>query len=331
MLANQEIRRERAGARATAGTLAAVVCTLALPFCANSFSQPRQNASPRVPLRFNSEAARLAAEGLRIRETFEVTKGGRNQLAIVLERDKPTDLSTAYEIRILESDGEGVRTIFRRADFFFSFSVAGAAASLNGSDINADGLVEVLVQSSSGGNCWSCNPIEVYQLGDRKALLIAAGPITRIADLDGDGVMELVVADARWESYGDLSHAASPAALMIYAWRAGRYVYTSSDYPSFYKTEIERVRSEAEEAEREITAADFSDDIYIGRAVALALTYAHSGELERGLAEMETLLRSAVRSESQSKRRTAIIDDFRKGEASKKLREMKTGDPMPLG
>jgi hypothetical protein len=43
---------------------------------------------------------------------------------------------------------------------------------------------------------------------------------------------------------------------------------------------------------------------------------------------MEALLKSNAKSTAHTKHRAAIIDDFRKGDSSKKLREMKYGDPM---
>jgi glutathionyl-hydroquinone reductase len=62
--------------------------------------------------------------------------------------------------------------------------------------------------------------------------------------------------------------------------------------------------------------------------MALAITYAHSGLVERGLKELEALMSSSVRSPSQKKRRATIIRDFTSGESFRKLREMKPGDPI---
>ncbi|HKG21329.1 MAG TPA: hypothetical protein VKC34_05475, partial [Blastocatellia bacterium] len=69
----------------------------------------------------------------------------------------------------------------------------------------------------------------------------------------------------------------------------------------------------------------------VGQSISLALAYAHAGEVERGLKELETLLGSNAGSPAQIKRRAEIINDFRSGDSSKMLREMKYGDPMPLG
>jgi hypothetical protein len=288
-----------------------------------------QGAPPQVSVEFQSEIAQLAAGGLKVKEAVEASlDGSAHHLAAIFQRDKPAAPNEAFEFRIIESDGRACKTIFRRADFFFSFNIAGEPNTLNATDINRDGLKEIVVQSSSGGNCWSCNPTEIYQLRNRKVELIGAGPIQKIVDLNGDGMSELLVTDARWESYDDLSHAASPGAVMIYAWRNGKYVYASRDFTAFYKAELERMHASIEEAKSQITPDEYSDESYVGLAIGLGITCAHMGQLEQGLKELETLLNSNAKTPAQSKHRAAIIDDFRKGDSLKKLREMKYGDPM---
>ena len=287
---------------------------------------------PKVSARFQPEITKLSAAGFRLKEAVEASLDGSNQhLAATFERVERKDPSQPYEFRIIESDGRAVKTIFQRSEFYFSFSTAGEAAQLNATDINGDGLKEIVVQSSSGGNCWSCNPIEIYRVSNHKGELIAAAPIQKILDLNGDRVAELVVTDGRWEVYEDLSHAAAPAATMVYAWRDGRYVYASRDFLPFYKTEIDQLRAEIEEAKAEITTDEFSDELYVGRAVSLAITLSHMGEPDRAVKELETLMNANAKSPEQRKRRKSVLTDFQTGESAKKLREMKPGDPMPLG
>jgi hypothetical protein len=199
---------------------------------------------------------------------------------------------------------------------------------LNATDINKDGLKEILVQSSSGGNCWACNPTEIYQVRSQKVELIAAAPILKIADLDGDSIQELVVTDTRWESYDDLSHAAAPGAAMVYTWKSGRYVYASRDFALFYGAEVERLRREIDAEKAEVT--DFSDDAYVGKVISLAVTIAHMGEPARGLIELESRLKLNAKTKAQEDRRREILEDFRSGESAKRLREMKYGEPMQL-
>lgn len=315
--------------------LCIILCLGPLAFestaCRHSEAKINAQGSAAQPVspEFQTEVSQLAAAGLRLKEILEASfEDAAHHLAAIFQREKPKAPNEAFELRILESDGQRVRTIFRRADFFFTFAVRGEPNRLNGTDINGDKRKEIIVQSSSGGNCWSCNPTEIYQVRDHKAQLIAAGPIQKIVDLNGDGIRELVVTDARWESYDDLSHAASPAAMMVYAWRNGKYVYAASDFAAFYKDELDRLRASIEAAKAGIAADEYSDESYIGFVIGLAITCAHAGELERGLKEMEALLKSNARSAAQSRHRAVIIDDFRKGESFKKLGEMKYGDPL---
>ncbi|HSQ19481.1 MAG TPA: hypothetical protein VLR92_03820 [Blastocatellia bacterium] len=308
------------------------------PLPAASSLHPRLSAismqsvtPPKVSAEFQTELAQLTAGGLRLKEAVEASlDGAAHHLAAILQREKPKAPNEAFELRILEGDGQASKTIFKRADFFFSFTLAGEVNKLNATDINGDGLKEIIVQSSSGGNCWSCNPTEIYQVRNHKADLLAAAPIQKLADLNSDGTQELLVTDARWESYDDLSHAASPGAVVVYTWRNGKYVYASRDFADFYKGEISKLRASVEETKAQITPDDYSDEGYIGFAIAIAITYAHLGELERGLKEMEALLNANAKSAAQSKHRAVIIDDFQNGDSGKKLREMKYGDPLAL-
>lgn len=291
--------------------------------------QRAEDVTPKVSAQFQPEVARLVTEGLRLKEAVEADLGeGVRCLAAVFESQKPKAPNQAFEFRLIESDGQAAKTIFRRPEFFFSFTAAGELSRLNGTDINGDGLKEFIFKSSSGGNCWSCNPVEIYQVKDHKGALIAAGPIQSIEDLNNDRAAELLVADARWAVYNDLPNAAAPSATIVYAWQNGRYVYASRDFPAYYKGEIERLRAAIDEAKAEITTDDFSDETYIGRAISLTLTFAHAGEPERGLKELETLMGANVRTAEQAKRRRMIMEDFRNGDSARKLREMKPGDPM---
>lgn len=305
----------------------AILLFVVLPLSAQqSLPQVRQTAP--LSAVFKSEIARLSGDGLQLKESVEASLDGTNRhLAVIFEKIKPKDPRETFEFRILESDGQSAATIFRRTEFFFTFA-SGEMSGLNANDINGDGLKEIILQSSSGGNCWNCNPTEIYRVKNHKVDLIAAGPIQRIVDLDDDGVRELLVTDARWEVYGDLSHAASPWAIMIYAWRNARYVNASRDFAAYYRGEIQRLRGSIEEAKTQISDDDFSDDSYIGRAIALALTYAHSGEPERGIAELERILKANVKSEEQSKRRATIFEDFSRGDSATKLRSIKYGSPL---
>jgi hypothetical protein len=118
---------------------------------------------------------------------------------------------------------------------------------------------------------------------------------------------------------------------MVYAWHGGRYVYAARDFAEFYRSEIARLRAAIDVAKADITPDDFSDEAYVGLALALAITYAHAGETERGVKELEALFNANARSATQTKHRAQMLEDFRNGESAKKLREMKAGEVLPLG
>src|SRR6185503_14816177 len=119
--------------------------------------------SPKVSAEFQPEISQLAATGLRLKEAVEASLDGTgHHLAAIFQREKPKAPNEAFELRIIEGDGHASKTIFKRDDFFFSFDLAGERNKLNATDLNGDGLKEIIVQSSSGGNCWSCNPTEIY-------------------------------------------------------------------------------------------------------------------------------------------------------------------------
>jgi hypothetical protein len=297
---------------------------------AGTFAQETQNPQlPKINPEFQDEVTRLAAQGLRLKEaTGASLEATTRHLAAIFERTSLKESGAVYEFRILESDGKTSKTIFARKEFFFSFAALNEMAKWNATDINGDGVKEILVQSSSGGNCWACNPVEIYQVKNHQVRLIAAAPIQKIADLNQDGVAELIVADARWEFYGDLSHAASPSAKLVYAWKNGRYVNASRDYADFYKAEIDRIRALLDEAKASINGEEGSDDSYIGLAITLAISYRHAGEIERGLKEFDALLNANTRSPDQAKRRATIVRDFRLGDSADKLLQIKYGDPL---
>ena len=88
------------------------------------------------------------------------------------------------------------------------------------------------------------------------------------------------------------------------------------------------MKASINEAKSTITAEEGSDDFYIGLTITLAITYRHAGEIERGLQEMEALLKENVKAPEQSRRRAQTIRDFRLGDSAQKILAIKYGDPI---
>src|SRR5258708_5685743 len=186
--------------------LAVIGCVLVRLLVSGALEQPGYaNQSLGAPLKvsteFQSEISQLASGGLKLKEALEASlDGSANHLAAIFQRDQPKAPNEVFEFRIIESDGRACKTIFRRADFFFSFNLAGESNKLNATDINGDGMKEIIVQSASGGNCGRCNPTEVYQFRNHKAELIAPEPFQRTDPLNVHGVAHVVVTYARCEA-----------------------------------------------------------------------------------------------------------------------------------
>lgn len=197
-------------------------------------------------------------------------------------------------------------------------------------DINKDGVLEFVVSAANGGNCWACSNVRIYALGGPAPRLLVAEPMT-LRDLNGDGTLELLVGDARWESYDDFSHASAPGGTMVYEWREGKYLFAGADAKGFYDKEIDRYRGELAEAIAMINAADdASDERYLGLALSIYIVRCYTGEFEKGEEELRRMLVDNAPSGEMRVKRARILDDFLAGESARWLREPRQGDPVPL-
>jgi hypothetical protein len=196
-------------------------------------------------------------------------------------------------------------------------------------DINKDGILELVVSAANGGNCWACSNVRIYALGGPTPRLMVAEPMV-LKDLDGDGSVELLVGDVRWESYDEFSHAAAPGGTMVYRWRDGKYVFAGTEAKAFYEKELDRYRGELAEAISAINAADaMSDERYLGLALSMYIARCYTDEQERGEEELRRMLVDNAPSGEMRVRRARILDDFLAGESARLLREPRRGDLAP--
>lgn len=196
-------------------------------------------------------------------------------------------------------------------------------------DINKDGILEFVVSSANGGNCWACSSARIYALGGPTPRLMVAEPMT-IRDLDGDGSLELLVGDTRWEGYDDFSHASAPGGTMVYHWIDGKYVFAGGEAKAFYEKEIERYRADLAEAITAINAADEkSDERYLGLALSMFIARTYMEDYERAEEELRRMLVDNAPNGEMRVRRARITDDFLSGESARMLREPRRGDLVP--
>lgn len=134
---------------------------------------------------------------------------------------------------------------------FLDFSLMGEYINfVSTGDVNNNGIEDVLIQMATGGNCWSCEWKELFEVKDNNVIQLTKGlndqegyrqAVKDVEDLDDDGILELVVLDAKWEFAFDFSHAGSPGAYKIYKWSGTGYEEDkmSEAYLSFHRKKLE--------------------------------------------------------------------------------------------
>ena len=157
-------------------------------------------------------------------------------------------------------------------------------------DFNGDGLPDFAMRAGSGGNGWLTSPLVLLSptsqgidlLNDALALPEKFG-VSLLQDLNGDGIFELLVTDARFELAFDLCHACSPSATRIYAWNGMAYEEASADFPDFYAPTIADFTAQLETAG--FSPDDpFGDGLSLGGLISLLLAYENSGQAAAGWA-----------------------------------------------
>jgi len=161
-----------------------------------------------------------------------------------------------------------------------------AIHNLTGSDLNADGYPEVIVETYSGGaHC--CFGTQVYSLRPTEAALILQKPESNAGgdfeDLNADGVSEFITYDDSF-AYQYCPYAAGVIVKVIMAYDPGqdRYIPASPQFPDEYSEEIARHQQRADIAPGEMGEWDGSN---ICAVQPLALDYLYMGQPDRARTE----------------------------------------------
>lgn len=159
----------------------------------------------------------------------------------------------------------------------------------------------VIVQDWSGGAhcCFDYYVLHVSGVHVRREGMIRAGDCSlRVADLDGDGALELIACDSRFAYAFDLSFAESPLVPLIYTFRDKSYVADNRRFPQIFRYRIAQERRRLQEAQhagddrraRGVTLSLVLHLLYAGRVTEAWCTFDRTYRwADRGTVQQEVL------------------------------------------
>jgi len=254
-----------------------------------------KNFDSRIVEVFTADIARLESEGWWVRQLVLDDLGGNEKHMVALFANSP-DLEGLGEppvmLRVCVAEGDRVTPIFTR-----EFFVAPGVTDIEVVDFNRDGSKEIVLMGGTGGSAWQGWGIFLLSVNGKEAREIdlmpppSSGdlehgmiPAAHLSDLDGDGICELMLLDARFELAYGLCHAASPGAYQVYRWEEDHFQEKSSAFPFYYEMVMQDIRKWW------LEGVDDPDDYYVGKAISLFLNYYYKGERGKGFKELERLL-----------------------------------------
>lgn len=160
--------------------------------------------------------------------------------------------------------------------------------NLNSKDINHDGRDDIVLSTYSGGNCFCCEQIEIYNIKNNKMLKLFQrkfGCIKDIVDLNHDGSYELIFLDDRFAGLDHLCRACSPIVYYVYTWKGQGYRRASQKFKSFYEKEIIDLKTKVKAyfIHKRYLRGNDPGDYYLGNVISLLLNYAVMGDKENGI------------------------------------------------
>jgi hypothetical protein len=233
---------------------------------------------------FQKEIVANLKDGYSIKDAIFESLDNKNQQVITIihwdEKDKTgqQDSLVVYELK----DGK-LTDIYSTSEWVLDLGNNLNGDSVTVADINKDGLKEFVVTGSTGGNCWRCSYLRIFQVRDHRVVeLLTDLPesyvVIGLRDLAGNGLEEVLVLDAQWEFYMDLCHACSPSVNLVYKWEKDKYLDRSGEFSSYYDEEIKGLEQEI----KDMSADERGTDYYMGRVISIFLNYYEKGEKEKG-------------------------------------------------
>jgi len=235
---------------------------------------------------FQKEIAANLKEGYSIKDTiFESLDNKHQQVIAIISQEESKDLDRQDSLVIFELKKGKLVEIYNSVEWLYELGNSLNGDSSRIKDINKNGLKELIVTGGTGGNCWTCEYLKIFQVKDKKVReflphLPETQVIYGILDLNEDGEDELLVLDAEWEvnMYMDLCHACSPSVDLVYTWKKDRYQEASIEFPFYYEGKIKEIENEI----KEMSAEEQGSDYYMGKVISIFLNYVQKGEKEKG-------------------------------------------------
>jgi len=233
---------------------------------------------------FQKEIVANLKDGYGIKEVIFESLDNKNQQVITIIHFETKDKTGQQDSLVVYELKDGKLTdIYSISEWVLDFGNNLNGDSVTVADINKDGLKEFVVTGSTGGNCWNCSYLKVFQSKNHQVFELSKDlPETQVIiglkDLMGDGLEELLVLDAQWEFYMDLCHACSPSVNLVYKWEKDKYLDRSGEFPSYYDEEIRGLEQEI----KDMSADERGTDYYMGRVISIFLNYYEKGEKEKG-------------------------------------------------
>ncbi len=270
-----------------------------------------------LPDSFIEVVQKLEKEGFELKDYLYPYQDGLAAYLVTLLEKEQALVGRVSEFRIYRSDAKGTellrRDVFERRALSFH--------ELNNTDVNGDGLREIVIWKWCGGTAWLCQQIGVYQVQGSRSINLTehiTGSLfpSSLVDVDKDGSLEIIAIETRWETYEHLPHPVAPSVEEIFAWSNGSYRRASKEYPDYYQKKINQIESLMDQIEnppRLFRSGNRSYE-YLGNSIRLLLNYDRMGQTERGWEEFEKLLQTErfVENEVWQSIKDPIREDFRK-------------------
>jgi hypothetical protein len=233
---------------------------------------------------FQKEVVANLKEGYSIKDAiFESLDNQNQQVITIIHWEAKNKIGQQDSLVVNEFKDGKLTDIYSTSEWVLDLGNHLNGDSVTVADINEDGLKEFVVTGSTGGNCWTCTYLRIFQVKDHHVIELPADlPETQVVigiqDLKGDGLKELLVLDAQREFYMDLCHACSPSVNLVYKWEKDKYLDRSGEFPSYYDEEIKGLEQEI----KDMSADERGTDYYMGRVISIFLNYLEKGEKEKG-------------------------------------------------